>query len=702
MTFDDIKDMRIGSKKVLSAWLDGKQIYPGAKRILDSLILWVDPKKQQATNESMAKNPKLTDLSGNGHDIDLFNFSWSGMSGIGGYNLDASLISPNDSSKINMEVSGSTVTYSRVDSTLNITVGSPLLYVNISNNDLPVNGEYGIKAGEYGVIVLQTEPANTANITLLSLQPYETGKFTINQEELDNGKMKLMFGNTVEIPAGGSGSFEILPKYPNALVSDGVDDYAQVTGLPLLNKERGYTVIAKRDYVDLEGFVHNSVFIDKTGLKIETYLHKETAKFNTYSFGGRTVLDGFTNELVVQTSKKYGQTDISMGTLADDSILDIFKNIGGTWNGRIALYSLLLFDRDLTDAEIGWVKENMVEADGVMMYDWMDRDLFNEWIEDGTRAIGSINSNKIVITGIVSPYARFFETVGSDEKLVNSYKVKVTGVTDNVHILYSGQANSIETTFLEISQDGIYTLPQVEGRAVGFKPFFVDGNTDAPVNITIQQLLTPLDQPFDSSLVDAWIFSGHTNDEAPYQIAGEKGINLICYNFAWNEQGSGFKDGALHFDGVDDNLSCLNIYGEIPELDDYTVICRRYVTPGKNSCTASKDPASNHNGAFIFELKEGTDIKTYSFKVGTSIDDFAGKESVSWQTKNSYNGLELVSSSSSDTDDFRIGWRGPISNTFFDGYIKYFALYDRTLSVNEIQAEIRKLEYKWEKRLNNK
>ena len=158
----------------------------------------------------------------------------------------------------------------------------------------------------------------------------------------------------------------------------------------------------------------------------------------------------------------------------------------------------------------------------------------------------------------------------------------------------------------------------------------------------------------------------------------------------------------MHFDGVDDYLTCLNIHGEMPKLDDYTVICRRYVTPGENSCTASKDPYSNHKGAFIFELKEGTDIKTYSFKVGTSIDDFAGKESVSWQTKNSYNGLELVSGSNEETNEFRIGWRGPLSNTYLDGYIKYFALYDRTLSENEIQVEVRKLDYKWEKRLKNK
>lgn len=52
--------------------------------IMKSLVCWYDIGKQQCTNESMAANPVLADLSGNGHDIECFNFGWAGMSGIGG------------------------------------------------------------------------------------------------------------------------------------------------------------------------------------------------------------------------------------------------------------------------------------------------------------------------------------------------------------------------------------------------------------------------------------------------------------------------------------------------------------------------------------------------------------------------------------------------------------------------------------------
>lgn len=47
----------------------------------EHMVLWYDIKRQGATNESMASNPVLRDLSGNGHDATCYNFAWSGMSG---------------------------------------------------------------------------------------------------------------------------------------------------------------------------------------------------------------------------------------------------------------------------------------------------------------------------------------------------------------------------------------------------------------------------------------------------------------------------------------------------------------------------------------------------------------------------------------------------------------------------------------------
>lgn len=49
--------------------------------------------------------------------------------------------------------------------------------------------------------------------------------------------------------------------------------------------------------------------------------------------------------------------------------------------------------------------------------------------------------------------------------------------------------------------------------------------------------------PLNDSLVDAWVFSGYENADAPTSIVGVNGNKLACHNFAWNSQESGFKDG---------------------------------------------------------------------------------------------------------------------------------------------------------------
>lgn len=591
MTFDDIKEMQISSKKVKEAWLNGRQVYPSEKRIMDSLVCWYDIKRQGCTNESMKSNPVLKDLSGNGHDATCYNFAWSGMSGIGGYNLDASLIRPNQSDKINIEVSGSTVTYSRVNPTLNISEGSVLLYVNITNNDLPVNGEYGIKAGEYGCVVYQAEPANTSNITLLSLQPYETGKFTINQEELDSGKMMLIFGNSVNIPAGDSGSFELLPLYPNALVSDGVDDYAKVTGLPILTKEKGYTVIAKRKWINVvsdRAFVTKSLNRDDgTGAFIIERIVDNIP--NTYSYGKKNVINDFQSDIttIAQTSSYYNSTEIVKGDGIDSDRIDLFKfALNNNRVSCIALYSFLLFDRDLTDAEIEWVKKNMVEGDLV--------------------------------------------------------------------------------------------LPSYE---------------------------------LDPSLIDAWIFSGLRNEDAPASIVGEKGIPLTCNNFAWNEEGSGFKDGALYFDGVDDDCVA---YNKLTCDRNVTVIGKRKLTTDEYN--QWQNSLNIHIAAdlipiIFLDYYESGFESAYGYKMKARFGDYElyynndTDPHTFWATKDLFNGKKYVNKNSNleNGKKYRYNiylgrvWSGAISACAW----YYLAVYDKVMTEQEAQFEIEKLEKIWSNRLNN-
>lgn len=200
---------------------------------------------------------------------------------------------------------------------------------------------------------------------------------------------------------------------------------------------------------------------------------------------------------------------------------------------------------------------------------------------------------------------------------------------------------------------------------------------------------------FDSSLVDAWIFSGHTNAEAPATIAGEKGTALTCRNFAWTAQ-SGFDgQGNLTFDGVDDFL----INEDMELLDDFTVIVNRELDKNNAaSCTVSKSQSIG-SGAFILDVRDDTSYQSYSYYERANIVPPAS--GAVWMTPTSYNGTAINRGTADDTPALCVGTLRKIeSYRFFKGRMKYFALYRRSLTEEEIAAETEKLDALWESRKN--
>ena len=148
-------------------------------------------------------------------------------------------------------------------------------------------------------------------------------------------------------------------------------------------------------------------------------------------------------------------------------------------------------------------------------------------------------------------------------------------------------------------------------------------------------------------------------------------------------------EGALVFDGVDDYGICNNL----PILTDYTVICRRVIENDTN-VVASKSVVAG-NGAFIFEY--GND-STYSFSEYTSGLAVNLKDSVSYQAKNSYNGSTITVGNADDTDTLTLGIIREKDSRLLKGAIYYFALYDKSLTPEEIETEKERLNEEWLKR----
>lgn len=222
----------------------------------------------------------------------------------------------------------------------------------------------------------------------------------------------------------------------------------------------------------------------------------------------------------------------------------------------------------------------------------------------------------------------------SVDATISSYQVKVEGITDDIKLRYVSYAEDGTGTYTYL-KNGINNLPISYKKYTGFAASIV-----GTCNITITQLPSAY-------------------------------------------------EGALVFDGVDDYGICNNL----PILTDYTVICRRVIENDTN-VVASKSIVAG-NGAFIFEYANNA---TYSFSEYTSGLNMNLKDSVSYQTKNSYNGSVITVGTANDTDTLTLGIIREKDSRLLKGAIYYFALYDKSLTPEEIEEEKTRLNEEWLKR----
>lgn len=187
------------------------------------------------TNEQMAANPVWVDKTGNGHDLQLKNFSWKGMSGVGGYVQD-----------FNDFRNNATVDKIRIDEQSSNSIKVTILTTGINNaiyipkNIYQFNKSYFIKISSEGYnegdlsLLFYATSTSTATAVRVPLNPNGITEIPAIKED-DFLAVYLAVGGKV-----GSITIEQLPLYPGFILSDGVDDFA-VTEKEL-NFEDTYTV----------------------------------------------------------------------------------------------------------------------------------------------------------------------------------------------------------------------------------------------------------------------------------------------------------------------------------------------------------------------------------------------------------------------------------------------------------------------------
>lgn len=329
---------------------------------MNSVVLWYDIGRQGATNESMALSPILKDLSGNGNDATCYNFGWSGMSGIGGYNYNV-----NKAYKYNSKftiINSTTIHFNKVT-------------INSSNYILyfwPF--KTGSMTGTYTIPSLKVKIDNPNNANLkfgLNNPINETVSFNdsrvieIPEKTIEVNNRPITIGlfylddatDGVDVDI----TLTILPEYPNALVSDGVDDYAVVTGLPLLTPETGYTIIARRARIsEVAGSAFAGLPTAANTPAIQIEREYGNSIYVAFNFGQpATITPDWSDVVIWQTSAAYCGVSLLKANAFPSDSLYLFKGSKALPRGAFSLYSLILFNRDLTDEEIEWVKSNLIQ-----------------------------------------------------------------------------------------------------------------------------------------------------------------------------------------------------------------------------------------------------------------------------------------------------------------------------------------------------
>lgn len=386
------------------------------------------------TNEQMAANPVWVDKTGNGHDLQMKNFAWGGMSGVGGYEMNFNLWTNNVPSI--PDISMSTTTTSVSVSVGNSTYNNNLIYIHMNNWDINKNHWLKVTSTyEDGDLVFKFYNDNNSKNIELPANDY------VNIPAYPEFKGNYMYISTTSNKQG-SFTIEQLPLYPGALVFDGVDDYGTCDNFPILTKEKGYTVVALRqwdqDFLNTTltgGLLSTRNYSTGEGVAFEKI---ESSKRGYWNLGTGGPIYFAKPLFTWQTSKQYNNVDISKGDKNHGKPLCVGCGLsGGQQCGRFAIWELVFLDHDATEKELTKIKDYFVET-----YPWLFPDqawtVTGKTNEDEDRtSIANItgNGNNLVLSNFgfaegsgyneEGEYAGYLVTDGVNDKIISFITFKM-------------------------------------------------------------------------------------------------------------------------------------------------------------------------------------------------------------------------------------------------------------------------------------
>lgn len=354
--------------------------------------VYYDIKRQKITNENHSSfDDELTDFSGNGHNMKLYNIAWEGNSGIGNYPVifganktweympTYNFIYSNSGSKIHITKvlhagNGMLFSYAKINDVLQNIKEIPSFKVKVS-------GLEGNSTLRYSYI--KTEDAKYQTLFDLNNGVHEVPKSLVPTDAVVNNTwigftIMPIYEEVREFDC--DITIEVIPSNENAICLDGVDDYGKVTGLPIY---KDYTVAALRKWLyddsvtstQTGSIVSKSKFGSDGAFIFEQTLNKNPSRSSTWCFGLTNSLINndklFEESFTYQTKYSYNNNPIQPGTGFDrDSMWLGSVRDNDSRYSKMAIWSLLLFpyslsefllERQIKKARAGTLYPNQVE-----------------------------------------------------------------------------------------------------------------------------------------------------------------------------------------------------------------------------------------------------------------------------------------------------------------------------------------------------
>lgn len=458
------------------------------------------------TNEQMAANPVWVDKTGNGYDLQLKNFSWGGMSGVGGYvdNWNSSADWAINSYWVNSHtdhklqfITASSVVQARSNNIYNAE--------NVYKNILNVNGltEAVNKGSVKSLRIIATDPITSKAIKTFSFETDGVIQISFDDVLQDYYVDYFLYGSdTKDIDI----TIEQLPLYPGFILGDGVDDFA-VTEKEL-NFEDTYTVYTA--FIPFQDDPTRNMILCGADSKKTFSMQYSSLVYVSFIAGNNYYINAdFVNGLNLFACKRNGN-NICIKNLLTNKVVtgtcgDWVENAGPYYLWKNATYASFAkaaiagqticngyFSTDEDDEKVlDWYKKQ---------YPWLFPDqawtVVGKTNEDEDRAtIANItgNGNDLVLSNfgfaegsgyglyvynfnsfklrdnVVKPTDvkkdsfRIIGTGDSGNVLVLSnvsnsadWKIRITGMKDGDHLL-AGNANK-SGDYVKITKDGVYTF----------------------------------------------------------------------------------------------------------------------------------------------------------------------------------------------------------------------------------------------------